>query len=64
MKVSTALLTITGLDSAAELANGLGITVQAITGWDRKGKLPPLRALQIAQRYGVSVDHLIPLTLH
>lgn len=63
MKVSSVVLDLTGHQTKAQLARDLDVRPAAITGWDIKGKLPPMRALQISRKFGVSIDKLEKLTL-
>lgn len=52
---------IESLNTAVQRAGGLikfcaelGVTHQAVGKWRKRGQVPPLRALAIEQKYGVS----------
>lgn len=59
MKLSTSLVTETGLKSTTELANSLGCTASAICQWK---KIPPFRILQIHKLYGLPIEELEKLS--
>lgn len=44
--------------SRAEIARKLGITTAAVQNWDRTGKLPPLRAIELHRAFGADLASL------
>lgn len=41
--------------SRSEIAKRLGITTAAVQNWDRTGKLPPLRAIELHRAFGADL---------
>lgn len=40
-------------------ARDMGVTHQAVTGWRRRGCVPPERALEMAEKYGADPEKLV-----
>lgn len=61
---------MSGIDKAvsaaggrSELADTLGVSVQAIYLWVKRGWVPPARAIELEQRYGIPRVDLVKPSL-
>jgi len=61
---------VSGIDEAIVAAGGrsplaqqLGVTVQALCQWAKRGWVPPMRAMEIEQLYGVPRARLLKPSL-
>jgi hypothetical protein len=52
------LLKLTKSKNAAELADSLGVFPQALTYWNRVGRLPMARMFQIEKVFGIPFDKI------